>query len=85
MKQVIVRRATRPTLDYPFCVVVVDPDCKQLWPKFEYQEVSVRTIREGRIYANGICFAGGLVHQDRSWPVNPVLSPELAELEALEG
>ena len=82
MYQVLITVAERPSPGYLLAVVIVGPDGKR------GQECLVRSVREGRIYGNGVCAGarhatsvylpgGGPDHL--MWPVNPTVDPILRE------
>ena len=59
--------------DYPLAVIVYGADGKQR------QETTVRNVRDGRVYANGVCLGGGLA-DSKVWPVNPELDARLVDV-----
>ncbi|NKL08408.1 hypothetical protein GFL39_26420 [Rhizobium leguminosarum bv. viciae] len=78
MKTVLITFAERPIKDYPLAVVVIDPESR--WPLHRGQEHLVRSLRDARIYANGLCSGAHIAApSDRTWPVNPTLDERLVE------
>jgi hypothetical protein len=60
---------------YPLAVHVTQGD------RVVHQPTACRTLREARIYANGLCFGAMLAApRDVRWPVNPVLDPRLEDV-----
>jgi hypothetical protein len=59
--------------EYPLCVCVIGPDGKR------HQDIQARSIREARINANGICYAGCFMGRDAGWPVSPELDRRLED------
>jgi hypothetical protein len=76
MKRVVITFGARPTADYPLAVVVFDGDQRG-------QDNMVRSVRDGRLFANGLC-AGALHAQGdirmSDWPVNPEIDPRLTDV-----
>lgn len=78
MKTVLITFAASPTKDYPLAVVVLDPESN--WPLGRGQEHLCRSLRDARLYANGICAGAHIAkREDRTWPVNPTLDERLVE------
>ncbi len=82
MKRVLITFAEKPTPEYPLVVVVLDDTPGALIPRG--QEHMVRSVRDGRLFANGMC-AGGVWASDgrrapHDWPVNPELDPRLKDV-----
>lgn len=76
MKKVLITFAERPTKDYPLAVVIIDDTIGARVPRS--QDYGVRSIREGRIFANGLCT--GAMHaasNSNDWPINPELDARL--------
>lgn len=90
MKRVLITFAERPTADYPLAVVVLDdtPGCRV--PRS--QDYQVRSVRDGRIFANGMCSGASWALNSvadfderrklhNEWPVNPELDPRLKDVD----
>ncbi|WLR90966.1 hypothetical protein [Shinella zoogloeoides] len=79
MKTVLITFAEKPCKDYPLAVVVIDPD--KNWPAPQRgQEHLVRSMRDARLYANGLCAGAHIASAyDRTWPVNPTVDERLLE------
>jgi hypothetical protein len=71
MKEVLITFADRASPDYPLAVIIVTDGKRG-------QETTCRSMREARIYANGVCFGGRAAGMD--WPINPVIDPRLIEV-----
>lgn len=81
MKRVLITFAQHPTPDYPLAVVVLDDTPGARVPRG--QDHLVRSVRDGRLFANGMCSGGIWAHPERrpeDWPVNPELDPRLADV-----
>ena len=79
MKTVLITFAEKPSKDYPLAVVVIDPE-NRFWSDNRSQEFLVRSMRDARLYANGLCCGAHLAaHEDRTWPVNPTVDERLIE------
>ena len=82
MKRVLITFAQRPTAEYPLAVVVLDDAPGALVPRS--QDHQVRSVRDGRLFANGMCAGGTWSHEGRrvpgDWPVNPELDPRLKDV-----
>ena len=79
-KQVLVTLADHPSKTHRFAVVVID---EQGEPG---QEVLCRSLRDARIYANGLCHGAMLAHGFESkspWPVNPTVDSIFDDLETI--
>lgn len=68
MIQVLITVAEEPTKSYPFAVVVVTDGVRG-------QETLCKTMRDCRIYANGLCAGGRMFNND--FPVNPTVDDTL--------
>lgn len=77
MKRVLITFAEKPTrlsgVEYPLAVVVVHENGKR------DQDHLVRSVREGRLFANGLCTGAMYAPDHRDWPVNPEVDPRLVE------
>lgn len=71
MIEVLITFASSPSADYPLAVTVVRDGERG-------QETTCRSLREARIYANGIC-AGGREAFAKDWPINPIVDNRLIE------
>jgi hypothetical protein len=80
LKTVLITFAEKPTPDYPLAVVIIDPASN--WPRHRSQEYLVRSIRDGRILANGMCMGAhrAAAPGDITWPVNPKLDERLTDV-----
>lgn len=68
-------RGFPPNPDYPLAVVVITPE------GVRHQENLVRSVRDGRLFANGICAGSRYAADSRQWPVNPELDERLKDVD----
>lgn len=80
MYQVLITFAETPKpgfkalADYPLAVVVITPD------GVRHQDHLVRSVRDGRLFANGICAGSRYAKDSNQWPVNPTLDERLKDV-----
>lgn len=73
MIEVLITFAERADANYPLAVVIIKDGKRG-------QETTCKSIREARIYANGVCAGGRAAGAGLpDWPINPTVDSRLIE------